>query len=256
MFDRDSIKEMLETKYYQYNNRSFIDHDPIKIPHKFNKKQDIEISALLTSIISWGKREIILKNAEDWMRRMDYSPHNFICNFKKNDLKSFNDFKHRTFQPEDCKNTLLALQHIYKKHHSLEELFISREENKIPGIGIHQFREAILTRQKLSRTSKHFPDPFRKSACKRMCMFLRWMVRKDASGVDFGIWKKIQKANLYLPLDVHTARSARALGLLTRKQDDWPAVLEVTNALKRIDEKDPVKYDFALFGLSINKEIT
>lgn len=256
MSKKKNVYELLELKYKQYADSGFVDNDPICIPHRYNKKQDIEIAGLLAAILSWGKREIIIRNSLKLMQLMDDSPYDFIVNAKAHEFKRFQNFKHRTFQPEDALFILKALQKHYRQNDSLEELFIHTEEKKLNDIGISHFRNSLLGQNPECRTKKHLPNPLKNSASKRICMYLRWMVRKNKEGIDFGIWHKIKPADLFLPLDVHTARSARSLGLLKRDADDWKSVLELTDELKKMDANDPVKYDFALFGLSLNNEIT
>lgn len=245
------LKEFLDEKYYLYNNKKFIETDPVSIPHLFSKKQDIEIAAFFSATIAWGNRQSIIKNANKLMQLMDFAPHDFICEAKPKDLKRFSAFVHRTFNGTDCMFFLQALQHIYKNNTSLESLFSRGIKPKDKNIknGLINFREEFFAIQHPLRTQKHVSNPMKNSSAKRLCMFLRWMVRNDKAGVDFGIWKTIQPAQLCLPLDVHTGNVSRKLGLLIRKQNDWQAVEEVTTVLKQLDAKDPVKYDFVLFGL-------
>lgn len=250
---KSDLKTFLDEKVYQYNTTHFIDDDPISIPHRFSKKEDIEISGFLTATISWGQRPVILKNASQLIKRMDNSPHDFIIHFQPKDLSAFRNFVHRTFNGEDCTFFLQSLKRIYQEKKSLEVLF-----TEFAATNIHtDYKEAIgLWRQFFfemphkSRSGKHFAQPQEGSAAKRINMFLRWMIRKDDSGVDFGIWKN-DASQLTCPLDVHSGRVARKLGLLTRKQNDWKAADELTQNLKKFDLKDPVKYDFALFGMGV-----
>ena len=246
------LRSFLEEKLSFYNTPSFITDDPISIPHRFFKKQDIEISAFLTATISWGQRPVILKNATALLKRMDDSPHDFILNFKKKDLLPFSSFVHRTFNGDDCLFFLQSLQKIYQKHHSLEDVFASvnspgQEDYKSE---IAYFRKLFFKLPHHKRTQKHFANPDEGSSAKRLNMFLRWMIRKDNSGVDFGIWN-LQASMLTCPLDVHSGRVARKLKLLKRKQNDWKAVEELTANLRKLDPIDPVKYDIALFGLGV-----
>lgn len=248
--NKDTIA-LLDAKVLQYNHPDFIGTDPIQIPRRFSKKEDIEIAGFLSSVIAWGQRTTIINNANRLMEKMDNSPHDFILNFRESDLKPFTQFVHRTFNGDDALAFLHSLRRIYLEKDGLEftlaDAFSTEFEN--PGSGWNRFKIEFFKSPHLKRTEKHLPDPLKGSAAKRMNMYLRWMVRSDANGVDFGIWKSIKPAQLYLPLDVHTSRVARKLGLLTRKQDDWKAVVELTENLRKLDPEDPVKYDFALFGL-------
>lgn len=248
------IKETLDYFYAKYNNRDFIIDDPVSVPHRFSRKQDIEIAGLLASVIAWGRRSMIINNANRLMELMDNSPYDFIVNHMENDRKKFIEFKHRTFQPDDMLYFLEFLQWFYRQNESLENVFLLDQklaefDMSIALAGFHNFFFSLENAP--ARTMKHIPTPLRKSTCKRMNMFLRWMVRKDDHGVDFGIWQKIPVSALMIPIDVHVERVARRLGLLTRKQRDWNSVIELTVNLRRYDPKDPVKYDFALFGLGV-----
>jgi uncharacterized protein (TIGR02757 family) len=247
----DELKDLLESKYYQYNQSEFIETDPIQIPHLFTKKQDIEIAGFLAATLAWGQRATILRNANKLMEWMDHSPFDFILNFESEDLNQFNTFKHRTFNGEDCRYFLMALQNIYKEFDSMENSFVSGSPDlNIPEM-ISDFKKLFFSISHQQRTEKHLADPMKGSAAKRINMFLRWMVRNDQFGVDFGIWEKISPSKLYCPLDVHSGNVARKLGLLSRNQSDWKAVEELTTQLRKFDSKDPVKYDFALFGLGV-----
>lgn len=249
---REEIKELLELKYQQFQNPSFIEFDPIQIPHQFSDKEDIEISGFLTATISWGNRKAIIKSAKEMMELMDNSPYDFICNHSKREREKLN-FQYRTFKSEDFQYFLEALQTIYNHKNGLEEFLIGNGDNMKEQIS--SFHHNFLSFGSLDRTKKHIANPEKGSSAKRINMFLRWMVRKDSNNVDFGVWKLIKPKDLYLPLDVHTGNVSRSLGLLKRKSNDWRALEEVMNSLKQFDPKDPVKYDFALFGLGINKEI-
>lgn len=257
-FTKKNLYEFLEEKHDLYNRSSFIESDPISIPHQFSKKEDIEISALLTATIAWGQRPTIIRNAKQLMELMGNSPHEFILNFKNNDLKRFKKFKHRTFNGVDCVYFIKALQNIYKNHNGLEKIFNFsnwREKGGEAKATITNFRNVFFELPHPDRTQKHISNPTEGSAAKRINMFLRWMVRKDKRGVDFGIWKNLRPSQLSCPLDVHSGNVARKLGLLTRKQSDWKAVEELTNKLKEFDANDPVKYDFALFGLGVFEKL-
>jgi uncharacterized protein (TIGR02757 family) len=245
------VKELLDEKYLQFNNTAFIETDPISIPHQFSKKEDIEIASLLIATIAWGQRISIINNGNKLMRLMNHEPYDFILNFSRKDAVRFNDFVHRTFNATDCVFFLNSLKTIYTKHGGLENVFSGNLKNNEPDVNnaITGFREIFLKTTHQARSEKHVSNPSAKSSAKRLCMFLRWMVRNDKHGVDFGIWKTIKPHQLCLPLDVHTGNVSRKLGLLARTQNDWQAVEEVTAVLKTFDAKDPVKYDFSLFGL-------
>lgn len=251
------IKELLDTKYLQYNRVGFIESDPVSIPHLFTKKEDIEIAGFLAATIAWGNRKSIIQNATKLMQWMDFEPHSFILNHTTKDQKPFLNFVHRTFNGNDCIFFLNALKHLYKTHNDLESVFklgiTPHSENIKPSL--MAFRTAFLKTKHLSRSEKHISNPDAKSSAKRLCMYLRWMARPSEGGVDFGIWNSISPALLCLPLDVHTGRVSRELGLLKRTQNDWQAVEELTNTLKTFDKNDPVKYDFALFGIGVNGEL-
>lgn len=239
------LRDFLDAKTAQYNRPEFIADDPISIPHQYSRKEDIEIIAFLVATIAWGRRELIIKSSRKLVDLMDGAPDQFVRQFTSDDLGRFDGFVHRTFQPYDVKFFLERLQQIVLSHGSIEHAF----EAKTAGEGIQQFRNLMLDAPHEQRVLKHLPNISRGAAAKRLNMFLRWMVRRDANGVDFGIWNALSPDQLYLPLDVHTARVSRKLGLLTRKANDWKAVEEVTQNLRLLDPKDPVKYDFALFSL-------
>jgi len=246
---KSQIFQLLEEKYVQYNQLQFIESDPISIPHLFDKKEDIEIAGFLSAIIAWGQRKTIISNAKKMVELMDMQPYDFVMNHKLADLNRFKYFKHRTFNSEDLSYFISALQHIYKNHNGLEMVFASHSADM--RMAIHHFKATFFELPHPQRTQKHLADPYKNSAAKRINMFLRWMVRKDKMGVDFGIWKSISPAQLMCPLDVHSGNVARKLGLLIRKQDDWKAVEELTEKLRTFDDSDPVKYDFSLFGLGV-----
>ncbi len=246
-----NLKEFLDIKSEFYNRPEFIASDPLSIPHQFSLKEDIEIAAFLTAIISWGQRVTIIRNARQLVELMEGNPFDFLMNSNEKDLKRFLSFNHRTFNGTDCLYFISSLQNIYINHGGLEQAFSENGNIKDPRIMISNFRKLFFELSYPARTSKHIADPSRGSSAKRINMFLRWMVRNDGRGVDFGIWKSISPSTLYCPLDVHSGRVARKLGLLNRKQDDWKAVQELTSALLEFDPEDPVKYDFALFGLGV-----
>lgn len=235
-------------KVQEFNSVDFIQTDPIQIPHRFQKKQDLEIIGLLVALIAWGNRTMIIRNGEKLTKIMGNEPHEFVMNYNSKDLRHI-EFVHRTFNKYDLDFMLRALQNIYTSNESLESVFALQDD--IPGIKgrIVSFRDAFLSTDHQKRSEKHLSNPLKKSAAKRINMYLRWMVRKDKQGVDFGIWNSISPSELYLPLDVHTGNIARKLGLLKRKQNDWVALEELMKQLKKMDPNDPVKYDFALFGL-------
>jgi uncharacterized protein (TIGR02757 family) len=241
----EELKEFLDEKYLQFNVEGFIVDDPISIPHQFTEKGDIEIAGFLAATLAWGQRKTIIRKANEIIAGMDLAPHDFILNAQKQDLERFGSFVHRTFNGEDCIFFISALQNIYKNHGGLESCF--RGPDVKTAIG--NFREIFFELPHPMRAQKHVANPLKGSSAKRINMFLRWMVRKDKSGIDFGIWKNIKPADLYCPLDVHSGSTARKLGLLSRKQNDWKAVDELTQNLRKFDPEDPVKYDIALFAL-------
>ncbi|VAW26962.1 FIG00552655: hypothetical protein, partial [hydrothermal vent metagenome] len=234
-----------------YNNPKFIESDPIQIPHRYSLKEDIEISGFLTATITWGNRKSIIKNAHKMMELMGNSPYDFVLNYKSSNSNYFDGFVHRTFNSTDFEYFILALQHIYKNYGGLEAVFSKNSILNSTQPAIHTLKKVFFEIPHLQRTQKHISDPLKGSAAKRINMFLRWMVRNDGAGVDFGIWKSLSPAQLSCPLDVHSGNVARKLGLLTRKQNDAKALAELDTSLRKMDKNDPVKYDFALFGLGI-----
>lgn len=249
--NRSELKDFLDEKVLQYNNPKFIESDPIQIPHQFNRKEDIEISGFLTATIAWGNRKSIINNANKMMQLMDHSPYDFVVNHTENDLSTCVNFVHRTFNGNDLIQFVKSLKHIYTEHNGLETIFNLNAERNSLQIAIHQLKSVFFEIDHLPRTQKHIGDPIKNSAAKRINMFLRWMVRDDNAGVDFGIWQSLSPSQLSCPLDVHSGNVARKLGLLTRKQNDAKALLELDTALRKLDPIDPVKYDFALFGLGV-----
>ena len=245
------LKEFLDTKVDQYNNPKFIESDPIQIPHKFSLKEDIEIAGFLTATIAWGNRKSIIKNATYMMQLLDNSPYDFVINHSQNDLNALEKFVHRTFNGFDLIQFIKSLNHIYTVHNGLEAIFNKYGEKERLQFAIHKLKQHFFEIEHLPRTKKHISDPLNKSAAKRINMFLRWMVRKDNAGVDFGIWKSLSPSLLSCPLDVHSGNVARKLGILKRKQNDAKALNELDTALRLLNPKDPVKYDFALFGLGV-----
>lgn len=245
------LKDFLDRKVELYNNPTFIESDPIQIPHQFSRKEDIEIAGFLTATIAWGNRKSIITNATKMMHLMDQSPFEFVIEHQDHDLERFDGFVHRTFNSDDLKQFVKSLRYIYTEHHGLETLFAKYAETNSLQQSIHHFKTHFFEIPHLERTQKHVSDPLKNSAAKRMNMYLRWMVRNDNAGVDFGIWKSLSPAQLSCPLDVHSGNVARKLGVLQRKQNDGRALAELDKALRRLDSEDPVKYDFALFGLGV-----
>jgi len=252
---RKKLKKLLDEKVAYYNRPSFIENDPIGIPHRFSQLQDKEILAFWVAMLAWGQRKTIINKSNELIDLMDGAPHQFITQHKPKDLKRFETFKHRTFQATDTLYFIRFFENFYKKHHSLEDIFagaITPESTHVGPALVH-FHETFFSLEEAPhRTKKHVATPVRNSSCKRMNMFLRWMVRKDDCGVDFGLWNKISPAQLLCPLDVHVDRVARRLGLISRKQTDWKTVLELTENLRLFDPEDPVKYDFALFSMGVD----
>ncbi len=254
------LKIFLDQKVELYNRPGFIKDDPISIPHRFIKKQDIEIAGFFSAVFAWGNRKTIIQKSGELMQLMDNSPHQFCLLHGEKDLKRLSRFKHRTFQSDDLYYFIEFFHRHYSKYDSLEKAFLFPEINKIKGMNkkaaqmLDYFKDQFFSYPHLKRTEKHIASPRQKSSCKRINMLLRWMVRKDKNGVDFGIWKNISTSQLICPLDLHVARVARQLGLLKRKQNDWLAATELTEALRKFDKEDPVKYDFALFNLGIHEK--
>ena len=255
------LKSFLDEKVIQYNTLNFIESDPVQIPHLFSQKEDIEIAGFLSATIAWGNRKMIIKNAHKMMDLMGNSPYDFVMSHSKNDLEKLKSFVHRTFNGQDFVSFIRSLQHIYKNHDGLESVF-SKNYNfydngnfngKIINLqnSISEFKKSFFEIPHQNRTQKHISDPMNGSAAKRINMYLRWMCRQDNKGVDLGIWKSISPSLLSCPLDVHSGNVARKLGLLTRKQNDGKALAELDLKLRELDPNDPVKYDFALFGLGV-----
>lgn len=246
----EEIKALLEQKWQQYEKTNFIEDDPISIPHLFQEKKDIEIAGFLSAVIAWGQRRSILNSAQKLMEMMGNQPTDFILNHSEQEREQLPRFVHRTFQQIDLVYFFKALQQIYRTHEDLESFFLSSKETEMAK-RIHDFKQNFFAFSPEARSLKHLPDPLKKSSAKRFNMFLRWMVRSNQRGVDFGIWKMVQPSELLLPLDVHTGNIARQLGLLKRKQNDWQAVEEISSILHSFDPTDPIKYDFALFGMGV-----
>lgn len=254
----EEIKSLLDQKFHQYNKAFFIEDDPISIPHSYTEKEDKEISGFLTALIAWGRRNMIMKNARSLMARMDERPYDFVLHASKEELGRLSGFVHRTFNELDAKSLVLALREAYRDHGGLEQIFskgIKSSDQTVFG-GIMNARQVLSSVEGFPpRTHKHLANPSKGSSAKRINMYLRWMVRDDKQGVDFGLWKGISPAQLICPLDVHTGNVARKLGILQRKQNDWRAAEELTGMLRTLCPEDPVRYDFALFGLGVYQEI-
>ncbi|MDR1518235.1 MAG: TIGR02757 family protein [Dysgonamonadaceae bacterium] len=250
--DLHRLKAFLDEKVARYNNRGFIESDPISIPHRFSLRQDKEIIGFFAATLAWGQRKTIIAKCLELSQRMDDEPYHFIVNHTDNDLRRLLGFKHRTFNDTDLLYFVDFLRRHYAQSDSLEDAFLTNGafvsmENSL----IHFERRFFDSPDAPLRTRKHVATPARKSACKRLNMYLRWLVRKDDKGVDFGLWRKISPKDLICPIDVHVERTARRLGLISRPQTDWQTAIELTANLRALDADDPVKYDFALFGLSV-----
>lgn len=247
-WSKSQIYNLLEDKVNEFNQTSFIELDPISVPHLFTKKEDIEIAGFFAASFAWGQRTTIINKSKELMNLMEMQPHDFVLNHSDKDLKSLLKFKHRTFNSDDLLFFIESLKNIYNNG-GLEKSFSTKKTAKE---AIDNFRNTFLKTEHLKRSEKHISSPAGGSAAKRLNMFLRWMVRKDKNGVDFGIWKNIKPSELMCPLDVHSGNIARRLGLLNSQLNNWKSVEELTNNLKKLDKNDPVKYDFALFGLGVN----
>nr|WP_153400036.1 MULTISPECIES: TIGR02757 family protein [Chryseobacterium] len=251
----EELKSFLDEKADRYNTTDFIENDPIQIPHRFSLKQDVEIAGFLAATISWGNRKSIIKSAEKMLEIMGNSPYDFVISHTEKDLESFQDKSiHRTFNGEDFAYFIRQFRRIYKENESLENLFMLKDQETSFLHAIERFRHGFLETEK-HRSHKHISSPYKNSSAKRIIMFLRWMVRKDKHGVDFGIWENIDQKYLSIPLDVHTGNISRKLELIQRTQNDWKTVAELDTAVRKFDENDPAKYDFALFGLGVTKEL-
>jgi len=256
-YSSPQLQELLEFHYRKYNTPIFIENDPISIPHQFSQIQDIEISGFFAATLAWGLRKTIIKKCMELMDFMSNSPYDFILNHSEADLKSMRSFKHRTYNYTDLLYFIHFFKNYYTTHESLEEVFIPNSHNsKSVKSGIDNFYNQFISDENMpERTRKHVASPSKKSACKRINMYLRWMVRNDGNGVDFGIWKRIKTHQLICPCDVHVEKVARKLNLVSRRQVDWMMADELTQNLKKFDPDDPVKYDIALFGMGLNNEI-
>ena len=245
------LKEFLDEKVELYNKPNFIESDPIQIPHLYSAKEDIEIAGFLAATIAWGNRKMIINNAKKMMDFMGNSPYDFVMSHSESQVEPLESFVHRTFNGTDFITFIKSLQHIYKNHDGLEAVFSKHQQEDSMQNAISEFKKLFFEVEHLPRTQKHVSDPLKNSASKRINMWLRWNCRTDNQGVDFGIWKTISPSKLSCPLDVHSGNVARKLGLLTRKQNDAKALAELDTNLRLLDKEDPVKYDFALFGLGI-----
>lgn len=251
---RSELKSFLDEKVEKFNNPGFIGPDPISIPHRFTKREDIEIAGFFAAILAWGQRPTILNKCLELMLRMENAPHQFVTQHQERDLKSLESFCHRTFNGTDLLYFIHFLKNVYQTDGSMEQAIfrgLEKEENPVE-LGLNRFRNRFVGDAFFpNRTGKHLSAPSKNSACKRLNMYLRWMVRRDEKGVDFGIWTTISPSRLICPCDVHVERTARILGLLKRPQVDWKMAMELTENLRDLDPEDPVRYDFALFGLGV-----
>lgn len=246
----EELKDYLDFKADQYNNPNFIESDPIQIPHRYKVKEDIEISGFLAATIAWGNRKMIINSATKMMDAMGNNPYDFVMNATNNQIDSIDNIVHRTFNSEDFRYFIKSLRNIYQNHGGLENVFAANNSINLQN-RISAFKQIFFEIDHPLRTTKHISDPLKGSSSKRINMFLRWVSRNDKKGVDFGIWKSISPSELSCPLDVHSGNVARALGILNRKQNDQKALQELDEALRKFDPTDPVKYDFALFGLGV-----
>lgn len=251
--DKQELRGLLENLHSKYNNSGFIEADPISLPHKFTRKEDIEIAGFLAATIAWGNRKVIVRNAHRMAEMMDNSPYDFTMNASREDMAPLMEFVHRTFNGDDFLTFIMALRNIYTNHGGIGAFFErSYAQSSDMRKAISEFRNEFFSIEHDKRSQKHLSSIDKGAACKRLNMFIRWMVRKDDHGVDFGLWEGIPSSAIYLPLDVHSGNMSRELGLLSRTQNDWRAVEEVTQSLAGFDPEDPVKYDFALFGAGID----
>lgn len=246
----EELKDYLDFKADQYNNPNFIESDPIQIPHRYKVKEDIEISGFLAATIAWGNRKMIINSATKMMDAMGNNPYDFVMNATNNQIDSIDNIVHRTFNSEDFRYFIKSLRNIYQNHGGLENVFATNNSINLQN-RISAFKQIFFEIDHPLRTTKHISDPLKGSSSKRINMFLRWVSRNDKKGVDFGIWKSISPSELSCPLDVHSGNVARTLGILNRKQNDQKALQELDETLRKFDPKDPVKYDFALFGLGV-----
>jgi uncharacterized protein (TIGR02757 family) len=249
--NNSELKAFLDEKVEQYNNPNFIESDPIQIPHLFTQKEDIEIAGFLSATIAWGNRKMIISNSKKMIELLGHAPYDFVMSHSENDLERLEQFVHRTFNGQDFSTFIKGLKHIYQNHGGLESVFSKHQKENSLQPGISEFKKLFFEIEHQNRTQKHISDPLNNSAAKRINMMLRWFVRDDNRGVDLGIWKSISPSSLSCPLDVHSGNVARKLGILTRRQNDAKALAELDAKLREYDSNDPVKYDFALFGLGV-----
>ncbi|MBF5027608.1 TIGR02757 family protein [Planobacterium oryzisoli] len=254
--EREMLKDFLDEKVDLYNHPSYIDSDPIQIPHRFSSREDTEIMAFLMATIAWGNRKSIIASGEKMLDWMGNSPHDFILNHSRKDLQSFEGLPlHRTFSGEDFAHFAGHLKRIFSAYGSLEPLLLPLQQEENYYHALYRFRCAFLL-ESTHRSCKHVSSTYKNSAAKRLLMFLRWMVRRDSRGVDFGLYTTHPAHKLSLPLDVHVGNIARALGILSRRQNDWKAVEELDLIVRTLDPKDPGKYDYALFGLGVSGDFS
>ena len=249
--NRTALKELLDEAYDRHARPDFIADDPIQLPRAFARREDAEVVGFLTATIAWGQRKTIIANAWKLARLMDEAPHDFVMNASPTELRRLEGFVHRTFNSTDLRHFVKGLRHVYMTYGGLEDAFLEEGRPGPMDQAIHRFKQRFFEPRHQPRTEKHVADPVKGSNAKRINMYLRWMVRPNDRGVDLGLWTRITPADLMVPLDVHTGRVGRELGLLKRTQDDWKAVEELTTALRRFDPVDPVKYDIALFGMGV-----
>ncbi len=247
----EDLKGFLDEKAARYNCVSFIENDPVQIPHLFTGKEDIEIAGFLAATIAWGNRKSVLKSAHKMMNLMGSSPYDFVRSHSASDLERLEGFVHRTFNAGDLKTFIRGLRHLYENHNGMEAIFSAHMTHGHLHNAIHDFKNRFFEIAHETRTQKHIADPLRNSAAKRVHLFLRWMVRQDSAGVDLGVWKSIPARVLSCPLDVHSGRVGRALGLIQHRQDNRKALDELDAALRTFDAEDPARYDYALFGLGL-----
>lgn len=246
------LKKLLDAKVKEYNRPEFIPHDPISIPHLFDRKQDIEIAGLFAALFAWGNRTIIIKKSKELMQLMDMQPNDFILQHEDSDLKRLLNFKHRTFNTTDLLFFVDFLKRHYLRYQSLEDAFLDKKDKSVEA-GLNHFYEYFIASEHFpARTAKHVASPSKKSHCKRLNMYLRWMVRADDKGVDFGIWNRIKMSDLIIPIDLHVARVANQLGLMANEPLNWKTAVGLTDRLRQFSPDDPVQYDFALFGMGVN----
>ncbi|BDX37160.1 TIGR02757 family protein [Tenuifilaceae bacterium CYCD] len=253
---KTELQELLDSRYKRYANKFFLVDDPIQIPHRFNKMEDIEIVGMLTATIAWGNRKSILNSMVRLLTAMNNNPYEFVINYKSSDKKYLKGFVHRTFNADDCAAFIQVLNSIYSEQGGLRRVFVDAyNQSQSVADSINAFRDCFVKADIPSRTLKHTPNINNGSAAKRLNMYLRWLVRPSFEGVDFGLWTEIPTSALLIPLDVHSGRVARSLGLLQRQQNDFKAVEELTSELRQFDSNDPIKFDFALFGMGVNGEV-